>query len=62
MEHEAEGVTQSKTDSLLEELYAAGIVVGGHGTFGRLKGFNRDSDPHKVTTTTILIQLLVDRF
>ena len=49
MEGEAEGVTQNKTDHILEELYAGGIVVGGHGTFGRHKGFNRDTSTHKVS-------------
>ena len=48
MDNEAEGVTQIKTDSLLEELYEAGIIVGGHGTFDRLKAFNRDSSQYKV--------------
>ena len=33
MELETAGVTQSKTESLLEELYVDGIIVGGQGTF-----------------------------
>ena len=49
MDGEAESVTQTKTDNLLDELYSGGIVIGGHPTFGRHVCFKRDGNIHKVS-------------
>ena len=49
MDGEAETITQTKTDNLLDELYSGGIVIGGHSTFGRHRCFNRDASPYKVS-------------
>ena len=60
METEAESVTQTKTDHLIEELYSAGALCGGHSTFGgRMRCFNRDINPHKVSLLLLLLMLLM---
>ena len=49
MENDAESVTQTRTDHLIEELYSSGAMCGGHATFrGRMRCFNRDINPKKV--------------
>ena len=56
MHNEAENVTQLKLNSLIEELYNAGIVkYGRYDVRSRYKGFNRDSSPHKVSVINKLI-------
>ena len=49
MDGEAESITQTKTDNLLDELYSGGIVIVGHSTFGRHRCSNRDANSHKVS-------------
>ena len=49
MDGEAETITQTKTDNLLDELLCGGIVFGGRFASGGRKIFNRDSPVEKVS-------------
>ena len=49
MEHEIENTNLNRADALIEELYSGAIVVGGTSAFGRVRGFNRDRNPHAVS-------------
>ena len=49
MEHELENTNLNRADALIEELYSGAIVVGGTSAFGRVRGFNRDRNPHAVS-------------
>ena len=59
MDNEAENTDQNRTDFLLEELYSGNIVAGGHSTFGKFRGFNRDKNPHAVCIFEIRVAILV---
>ena len=60
MDTEADSITQTRTDHLIEELYSAGALCGGHSTFGgRMRCFNRDINPHKVSLLLLLLMLLM---
>ena len=49
MDGEAETITQTKTDNLLDELLCGGIVFGGRVASGARQIFNRDSPVDKVS-------------
>ena len=60
MDTEADSITQTRTDHLIEELYSAGALCGGHSTFGgRMRCFNRDINPHKVSLLLLLLVLML---
>ena len=60
MDTEADSITQTRTDHLIEELYSAGALCGGHSTFGgRMRRFNIDINPQKVSLLLLLLMLLM---